>query len=75
MSIALSPAPAVAVDPSFTFKGGGWGHGIGMSQYGAQGYAKKGWKYSSILAHYYQGTKLVTKPTVKVRVNIERRRR
>ena len=71
LSIALSPAPAVAVDPSFTFKGGGWGHGIGMSQYGAQGYAKKGWKYSSILTHYYQGTKLVTKPTVKVRVNIE----
>ena len=71
LSLALSPAPALAVDPSFTFKGGGWGHGIGMSQYGAQGYAKKGWKYSSILAHYYQGTKLVTKPTVKLRVNIE----
>ena len=71
LSIALAPAPAVAVDPSFTFKGGGWGHGIGLSQYGAQAYAKKGWKYGSIITHYYQGTRLVTKPTVKLRVNIE----
>ncbi len=38
--------------------GHGYGHGIGMSQYGAQGAAKEGVKYTSILAHYYPGTEL-----------------
>ncbi len=70
-SVLSSPAQATAVDPTFTFKGGGWGHGIGLSQYGAQGYAKKGWKYDAIIKHYYQGTKIVSKPTVTIRVNIE----
>jgi stage II sporulation protein D len=65
------PLSAHALDPDFTFNGGGWGHGIGLSQYGAQGYAKQGWKYDAILKHYYQGTKIVTKPTAKVRVNLE----
>ena len=38
--------------------GHGWGHGVGMSQWGAYGYALHGWKYRRILAHYYPGTKL-----------------
>lgn len=33
----------------------GYGHGVGMSQYGANGYAKQGWGYSKILKHYYSG--------------------
>jgi len=41
--------------------GGGFGHGIGMSQYGAYGFAKQGTKYPEILAHYYTGTKLEKK--------------
>lgn len=36
----------------------GKGHGVGMSQYGANDLAKAGEKYSEILGHYYQGTKL-----------------
>ncbi|MEA5118487.1 MAG: SpoIID/LytB domain-containing protein, partial [Propionicimonas sp.] len=36
----------------------GWGHGRGMSQYGAWGAAKQGLKYDKILAFYYPGTKL-----------------
>jgi stage II sporulation protein D len=36
--------------------GHGWGHGVGMSQWGAYGYALHGWKYRRILAHYYPGT-------------------
>ena len=36
----------------------GYGHGVGMSQYGAYGMAKAGYKYDEILAHYYTGTKL-----------------
>ena len=33
----------------------GWGHGVGMSQYGANGMAKAGYRYDQILTHYYQG--------------------
>lgn len=36
----------------------GYGHGVGMSQYGALGMAKKGYTYSQILSHYYQNTNL-----------------
>lgn len=35
--------------------GYGWGHGVGMSQYGAKGKAEKGWSYEDILANYYGG--------------------
>jgi stage II sporulation protein D len=42
----------------FTLTGHGWGHGIGMSQYGALGYAQHGWTHAQILDHYYTGTKL-----------------
>ena len=50
------------------FVGHGWGHGIGMSQYGAYGYAQHGWTYDQILAHYYTGTTLGPAPTNRVRV-------
>lgn len=40
------------------FTGYGSGHGVGMSQIGARDYAKNGWSYQKILAHYYSGTKL-----------------
>jgi stage II sporulation protein D len=50
-------------------RGGGDGHGIGMSQYGAEGYALHGAGYTAILAHYYQGTALgTTDPERIVRV-------
>lgn len=39
----------------------GYGHGVGMSQYGALGMAKKGYSYRRILSHYYVGTTLVKK--------------
>ena len=42
----------------FIIRGAGFGHGVGMSQYGAMGYAQQGWEYKAILAHYYTGTKL-----------------
>jgi stage II sporulation protein D len=51
--------------------GGGDGHGVGMSQYGAQGYAVHGATAAQILAHYYQGTTLGhANPTEPVRVLI-----
>ena len=42
--------------------GRGWGHGIGMSQWGAYGYAKHGWTYEQILKHYYTGISLGRSP-------------
>ncbi|MBE6020115.1 MAG: stage II sporulation protein D [Clostridiales bacterium] len=36
----------------------GYGHGVGMSQYGANGMAKKGYTYDEILKHYYTGTEI-----------------
>lgn len=36
----------------------GYGHGVGMSQYGAEAMAKKGYKYDEILKHYYQGIQI-----------------
>ena len=44
----------------FVFTGKGFGHGVGMSQWGAQGLALKGASYSQILAHYYVGTALTS---------------
>jgi stage II sporulation protein D len=38
--------------------GAGWGHGIGMSQHGALGYAQTGWNYRQILGHYYTDTEI-----------------
>jgi stage II sporulation protein D len=43
---------------SYTFTGRGWGHGVGMCQYGAYGLAKMGVKYDEIVKHYYTGVDL-----------------
>jgi stage II sporulation protein D len=43
---------------SYTFTGRGWGHGVGMCQYGAYGLAKMGVKYDDIIKHYYTGVEL-----------------
>ena len=43
-------------DGVFTFKSYGWGHGVGMSQWGACLYARNGWTYDQILTHYYLNT-------------------
>ena len=40
----------------FLVSGRGWGHGVGMSQYGAYGQAQAGRTYAQILGHYYSGT-------------------
>jgi stage II sporulation protein D len=50
--------PAAQAGVSWLVKGHGFGHGVGMSQYGAYGYAKHGKGYRFILDHYYRGTAL-----------------
>lgn len=42
----------------YIFYGKGWGHGLGMSQYGAKGMAESGYNYKEILEYYYKGTKV-----------------
>lgn len=46
------------ISPTITFKGSGWGHGVGMSQYGALAMAKEGLSYTDILEFYYTGTRV-----------------
>ena len=52
-------------------RGAGFGHGIGMSQYGAYGYALEGARYPGILAHYYKGTGSRPRPSGPVRVLLQ----
>jgi SpoIID/LytB domain protein len=66
---ALSAAATVALTGAGTarasvlvVRGAGWGHGVGMSQEGALGYAAHGWSYQAILAHYYTGTAIGQAP-------------
>ena len=68
---ALSQAPPAAKPvtvTTFLLSGRGWGHGVGMSQYGALGMANEGRSYEEILAHYYTGTALSPAPVARVRV-------
>jgi stage II sporulation protein D len=48
--------------------GHGWGHGVGLAQYGAYGLAQHGWTYQRILAWYYRGTTLGRSPVRRLRV-------
>ncbi len=58
----LGPATASGAT-LFTLNGHGWGHGIGMSQYGALGYAQHGWTHQQILQHYFTGTTIGQLPS------------
>src|SRR3954447_26052195 len=69
LACLLVPASAQAAKSSFVIRGAGFGHGIGLSQYGADGYAQHGFSYKDIVGHYYQGTGLATvapAPTIRV---------
>lgn len=75
-----APAPAfgviaaggpVALSGPVTFFGRGYGHGVGLSQYGALGRAREGQEAATILAHYYPGTTLgLVDPNMAVRVRV-----
>ena len=72
-AILLAPcASSAAASPTLVITGGGFGHGVGMSQEGALGYAQHGYGYAAILAHYYTGTALGAVPantTVRMLIN------
>ena len=42
----------------YAFVGGGFGHGVGLSQYGSYNLARLGWNAQKILQFYYPGTKI-----------------
>ena len=65
---AAQSEPKLVTTTSFLLSGRGWGHGVGMSQYGALGFANEGRSYAEILAHYYTGTALSPAPVARVRV-------
>src|SRR5207244_9413247 len=74
--LVLLTASAASARPrqrTFLIEGRGWGHGVGMSQWGAEGFAIHGWGYREILAHYYPGTRLELVEGRTVRVLIAER--
>ena len=54
--LPATPAMAQTADPSFTVTGSGWGHMVGLSQYGARALATVGRSPSEITGFYYAGT-------------------
>lgn len=59
-----SPVFTVKSDEdTLTFSVSGYGHGVGMSQYGADYYAKQGYTYEEILTHYYTDAQIKTTDT------------
>ncbi len=55
-ALPMKPAAPVVVPAQFTFSGSGFGHGVGMSQWGAYGMAKEGNTATQILQHYFTGS-------------------
>lgn len=50
---------------SFVFRGKGWGHGVGLCQYGMKGLAELGYDYPDILRYYYPGTEVASLETLE----------
>jgi len=76
VAVAALVGPAGATSQSadavtlttFVINGRGWGHGVGMPQWGAYGYAQHGLTYDRILAHFYPGTTLAPAPVARIKV-------
>jgi stage II sporulation protein D len=81
LTVAVASASGQQTPPSaygeaiFLVSGRGWGHGVGMSQYGAYGQALAGRTYDQILAHYYTGTELGKTGRKELRVLLAEGRR
>lgn len=57
-------------DDEVVFHGQGWGHGVGMGQYGARGRAADGHDHRDILAHYYDGLVASTSADIPERIRV-----
>lgn len=69
-AMAASFATAAPASAGWEINGRGFGHGVGMSQYGALGFAQQGRSYERILRHYYQGVRIANADARSVRVLI-----
>jgi stage II sporulation protein D len=70
--VALALPLTASAGTVFLLDGRGWGHGVGLSQWGAEGYARHGFTYQQILAHYYPHTALTAIHPRPVRVLLTR---
>jgi peptidoglycan hydrolase-like amidase len=62
--------PAAAPAGSVRFCGHGWGHGVGMGQWGAYGMSLAGYGYRAIVQHFYTGTTLATVETAQTPIHV-----
>lgn len=69
MILVAAPSPMAAAE-GFTFYGSGYGHGIGMSQWGAYGLAQMGWQHGKILRHFYRHTEVGTSTPLPRRIRV-----
>ena len=68
---ALAAAGPAQAATNFVIRGAGFGHGVGLSQYGAYGLAAHDRNHEEILAHYYRGTELSSASSQKIRVLLQ----
>ncbi|MEI8081266.1 MAG: SpoIID/LytB domain-containing protein [Actinomycetes bacterium] len=71
-SVGTGPVAQAGSGPvAFTVSGAGWGHGVGLSQFGARGMASEGYSAVQIVSHYFTGAQVGGYPdTGDLRVNI-----
>ena len=66
-----APAEEAPIPPEFVLHGAGWGHAVGMPQWGAYGMAKAGYDAAGIVTYYYQGTTVSpVQDDMGIRVNL-----
>jgi SpoIID/LytB domain protein len=72
LAILITLAAAATAQADVRFDGHGFGHGVGLAQYGAMGYARdQGRDFRWILDHYYPGTRLDRAPRARMRVRLK----
>ena len=71
LALAALLFAAGAAHAKWVVPGKGFGHGVGLSQYGAFGYAKHGRNYKEIVRHYYRGVRIDRAKTRRVRVLLD----
>ena len=75
LALLLAAAVAAPARADYVIEGRGWGHGVGMSQYGAYGYAlNEGRDFRFIIGHYYTGTAVSRVAPSRIRVLLRRTR-
>jgi stage II sporulation protein D len=69
--VALACTGTAGAAERWSMRGAGWGHGIGLSQWGSYGYSKQGANYRDIVDHYYRDTQIAVRDGGVVRVLLQ----